>query len=121
MDRVAYPGMLDEEIDKAKAKKVTPFNAEIDALSHIKNIDLPAAITPKGSKLDMPTEFVPTEAKPLSPLELKRAVMNALGRDLEPKDIDVLAQYQEVFIEDIAGIVAEIQNPKSSILKLVNI
>ena len=120
LDRLAYPDMLDAEIDKAKAKKATPFNAEIDALSHIKNIDLPAAITPKGSTLDMPSEFVPTEAKPLSPLALKRAVMNALGRDLEQADIDVLAGYEEVFVEDIEAIVAEITNPKPAVLKLVN-
>jgi len=120
LDRVAFPNMLDEEIEKAKAKKATPFNAQIDALSHIKNIDLPTAITPKGSKLDLPTEFVPTEAKPLSPLKLKRAVMNALGRDLEPKDIDVLAQYKAVFVEDIPGIVDELLNNKAPVLKVVN-
>lgn len=120
MDRVAFPNMTDEAIDKAKAKKVTPFNAEIDALSHIKNINLPAAITPKGSTLDMPAEFVPTEAKPLSPLALKRAVINALGRDLEQSDIDVMAKYEQVFIEDIETIVAEISNPKPTVLKLVN-
>lgn len=120
LDRIAFPGLLDEEIDKAKAKKVTPFNGEIDALSHIKNIDLPAAITPKGSTLDLPTEFVPTEAKPLSPLALKRAVSHALGRDLEQSDIDVMSKYEEVYVEDISSIVAEILNPKPTTLKLVN-
>ncbi len=120
LDHVAYPGLSEKEIDKAKKKKALPFNGEINAVSHLNQLDLPAVITPKGSQFDVPTEFVPTEAKPLSPLQLKRAVMNALGRDLEPKDIDVLAQYQEVFVEDIPGIVDELLNTKASVLKLVN-
>lgn len=120
MDRVAYPNLTDEEIEKAKKKKITPFNGEVKAISQLNNIDMPAAITPKGERFDMPTEFVPTPAKPLSPLALKRAVMNELGRDLEERDTDVLARFKEVFIEDIPGIVAELQNPKPSILKLVN-
>jgi hypothetical protein len=120
LDRIAFPEMKDDEIAKAKAKKVTPFNGEINALSHIKNINLPSAITPKGSQFDMPTEFVPTPAKPLSPLELKRLVMQSLGRDLEQADIEVISHYEEVFVEDIKAIVAEILAPKTSILKLVN-
>jgi hypothetical protein len=120
LDRVAFPNLLDADIEKAKAKKVTPFEAEIDAISHIKDIYLPAAITPKGSALDLPSEFVPTPAKPLTPLALKRAVINALGRDLEQSDIDVMAKYEEVFVEDIDAIVAEILRPKLAALKLVN-
>jgi hypothetical protein len=120
LDRVAYPNLTDEEIDKAKKKKTTPFNGEIKAISQLNAIDMPAAITPKGSQFDMPTEFVPTPAKPLSPLELKRAVMQNLGRDLEPRDIDALAQYQAVFVEDIPRIVDELTRVKSPALKLVN-
>jgi hypothetical protein len=120
MDRLAYPNLTDEEINKAKKKKTSPFNGEIKAISQLNNIELPAAITPKGAKFDVPTEFVPTPAKPLSPLELKRAVMQRLGRDLEERDTDVLAQYQTVFVEDIPRIVDELTRVKSPALKLVN-
>jgi hypothetical protein len=120
LDRLAYPNLTDEEIEKAKKKKTSPFNGEIKAISQLNNIDLPAAITPKGSQFDKPTEFIPEAAKPLSPLELKRAVMQRLGRDIEHRDIDALAQYKEVFIEDIERIVSELQSPKPTVLKLVN-
>jgi len=120
LDRVAFPDLKDEDILKAKAKKVTPFKGEIDALSHIKSIDMPAAITPKGSSLDLPSEFVPTPAKALSPLELKRAVIQALGRDLEHKDIEILSQFPEVFADDIPRVVEAILNAKTPVLKLVN-
>lgn len=120
MDRLAFPGLLDEDIIKAKAKKVTPFNNEINAISHLNTIDLPAAITPKAQVFDLPSEFVPIPAKPLSSLELKRAVINALGRDLEQSDIDVLAQYSKVFADDVTSIVAELLNPMpAKIMQLV--
>lgn len=120
LDRVAFPDLKDEDIAKAKAKKVTPFNAELDTLTHIKEIDLPAALTPIGAKFNTPTEFVPTPAKPLSPLALKQAVRAELGRDLTERDTDILSQYQEVFTEDVPGIAKAILNAKASVLKLVN-
>jgi hypothetical protein len=120
LDRLAYPNLTDEEIEKAKKKKTSPFNGEIKAISQLNNIDLPAAITPKGSKFDKPTEFIPEAAKPLSPLALKLAVIAALGRDLEERDTDILAQHIEVFPEDIPHIVDEITRIKSPTLKLVN-
>jgi hypothetical protein len=120
LDRLAYPNLTDEEIVKAKSKKVTPFNGEIKAISQLNNINMPAAITPKGASLDLPAEFVPSDAKPLSPLELKRAVIHALGRDLEPKDIDVLSQFPKVFAEGVGEVVDAILNAKTPVLKLVN-
>jgi hypothetical protein len=110
MDRLAYPGLSDEDIAKAKKKKVMPFNGEIDALSHIANLNAPAAITPKGKEFTVPNEFVPETRKPLSPLDLKIAVTNALGRDLEGFEFDVLASYEAVYSEDIAAIVAELHS-----------
>jgi hypothetical protein len=110
MDRLAYPGLSDEDIDKAKKKKTMPFEGKIDALSHIANIDTPAAITPRGKEFTVPNEFVPETRKPLSPLDLKIAVTNALGRDLEGFEFDVLASYEAVYSEDIAAIVAELHS-----------
>ncbi|MBL4831629.1 MAG: hypothetical protein JKY55_17310 [Aliivibrio sp.] len=120
LDRVAFPDLKDEDIVKAKAKKITPFNGEIKAISQLNNIDMPAAITPKSKSFNLPSEFVPTPAKPLSPLELKRAVIHALGRDLEAKDVEILSQFPEVFADDIGGVVTAILNAKSPVLKLVN-
>lgn len=120
MDRLAFPGLTDEDIVKAKAKKVTPFNGEIDAISHLKNTELPAAITPKGSTMNLPDQFQPTLAKPLTAFELKRAVMQNLGRDLEQADVEFLSHYKEVFADDVPSIVDALLRPKSSPLKLVN-
>lgn len=119
LDRLSYPGLTDENITKAKAKKVTPFDGKIDAISHIKNIDLPAAITPKGTTMNLPDEFQPAPAKPLTTLELKIAVIAELGRGLEEEDVAFLSQYNNVFAEDVADIVAELLRPKTP-LKLVN-
>lgn len=110
MDRLAYPGLSDDEIKKAKKKKITPFNGEIDSLSHIANLNLPAAITPKGETFTVPDQFTPETRKPLSPLDLKIAVTNALGRDLEGFEFDVLAGYEAVYSEDVAAIVAELHS-----------
>jgi hypothetical protein len=110
MDRLAYPDLSDEEIKKAKKKKITPFNGEIDALSHIANLNTPAAITPKGEAFTVPDQFTPETRKPLSPLDLKIAVTNALGRDLEGFEFDVLAGYEVVYSEDVAAIVHELHN-----------
>ena len=110
MDRMAYPDLSDEEIKKAKKKKITPFNGEIDALSHIANLNTPAAITPKGEAFTVPDQFTPETRKPLSPLDLKIAVTNGLGRDLESYEFDVLAGYAAVYSEDVAAIVAELHS-----------
>ncbi len=110
MDRLAYPGLTDEEIVKAKKKKTMPFGGEIDALSHIANLNAPAAITPKGEAFNVPDQFIPEDRKPLAPLDLKIAVTNALGRDLEDFEFDVLAGYEAVYSEDVATIVAELHS-----------
>jgi len=120
MDRAAYPNLNDDEINKAKAKKITPFEGNIDAVSHIKTINLPAAITPAGTQMDLPTEFQPTPQQPMSRLEIKQAVIVALGRDLEVEDVERLNQYKEVFADDIPQIVIDLNQPKTSMLKLVN-
>lgn len=120
IDRAAYPGLTDEDIVKAKAKKTTPFNGKIDAISHLKNTDLPAAITPTGTSMELPDEFIPADVKPLSALQLKRAVMKELGRDLEEADVAFLSHYNEVFPDDVQSIVDEILRPKATPLKLVN-
>ncbi|GLX86339.1 integrase [Thalassotalea loyana] len=118
MDRVAYPDMSDEEIEKAKKKKLTPFNGEIDAISHIANLDLPAAITPRGANMDLPNEFQPEEAKPLSRIAAKRLVTNKLGRDLDAHESELISNYGDIFESDITNIVELILNPRQA-LKLV--
>jgi len=112
LDRVAYPGLNDEEIDKAKKKKTTPFNGEIDALSHITRLDLPAAITPKGETFAIPEQFTTAAEtrKPMSSIDIKIAVTNALGRDLDGFEFDILAGFKAIYPEDIAAIVTDLHN-----------
>ena len=113
MDKVSFPGLTDQEIEKAKKKKITPFNGEIDAISHIKEINEPAAITPKGTSFDVPSEFVPEQKKPLSRIAAKRVVMESLGRDLEAFEAEIINGYQEIFAEDVPSIIEQILMPRT--------
>ena len=113
MDKVSFPGLTDQEIEKAKKKKITPFNGEIDAISHIKEINEPAAITPKGTSFDVPSEFAPEQKKPLSRIAAKRVVMESLGRDLEAFEAEIINGYQEIFAEDVPSIIEQILMPRT--------
>jgi len=123
MDRLAYPGLTDEDILKAKKKKAMPFDGSIDALSHIANLNAPAAITPKGKAFNVPDQYQQEDRKPLSRIELKMAVLTELGRDLEPFESDHLAQFTEAYREDVSAIVAEMHSglvkPSAQLFQLV--
>jgi len=119
-DAIAYPGKTQEEIKKAKNKQVTPFEGTLNTHSHLKDIKQPAAMKRQGAAIDLPSQFVPAARKPLSRIALKKAVIAALGRSLAAFEIDILANYENVFDEDITRIVDELSRKPSSPLKLVN-
>ncbi|NKF51392.1 transposase family protein [Shewanella sp. WXL01] len=117
-DALAYPDMTQEQIKKAKAKQVTPFKGEIDAHSHLKDIEMPTFMRRDGVDIELTEEFKPAERKPLSRIAAKRLIVAELGRPLETHESERIAQYGDLFDEDISGVVSELLQPANP-LKLV--
>jgi hypothetical protein len=59
-DRAAYGDLPREEIDKAKAKRKTPFGGSLDAHSHLADVYIPAYMARPGTDLEVrnPVEVV---------------------------------------------------------------
>ncbi|WP_082930841.1 DDE-type integrase/transposase/recombinase [Shewanella woodyi] len=117
-DQTAFPNMDLEQIKKAKAKQVTPFEGNLDAHSHLKDIKQPAFMRREGSNIELTEQYSPAERTPLTRIALKRLVLGQLGRALSVDESQALEQYKDVFDEDIPQIVADLLQPVSP-LKLV--
>lgn len=81
--RTAYPNLTDEEITKARKKKATPFNGELDALSHLTTLYNPSYLPVKGEQVQTGFEAKGTT---LQGIALKAAALNALNRVLTPDE-----------------------------------
>jgi hypothetical protein len=112
-DAIAYPGKTQEEIKKAKTKQVTPFEGTLNTHSHLKDIKQPEFMKRTGSAIDLPGQFTPAPREAMSRIALKKLVIAALGRSLEQFEMDILANYENVFDEDVASIVEQLQKTLS--------
>ena len=117
-DKTAFPDMDLEQIKKAKAKQTTPFEGNLNAHSHLKEIKQPTFMRREGSNIELTEQYQPAQRKPLTRIALKRLVLAALGRPLSIDESQELEHYQNVFDEDIPQIVANLLQPVSP-LKLV--
>lgn len=117
-DKTAFPDMDLEQIKKAKAKQVTPFEGKLNAHSHLKEIKQPIFMRREGSNIELTEQYQPAARTPLSRIALKRLVLAQLGRALSIDESQELEQYKDVFDEDIPQIVATLLQPVSP-LKLV--
>lgn len=63
-DQAAYPGLDQEEIDKAKNKNATPFGG-LDAHSHLAHVAAPSFMDRPGERLNVPNP-IHIEIKPLT-------------------------------------------------------
>ena len=77
-DEAAYPGLNQEEIKKAKDKNAVPFNGEINAHSHLKDVQMPGFMKRPGSEMNVP-DHVHIEVKPLTITEACKRLINELG------------------------------------------
>ena len=118
-DQAAYPNMDEEAIKKAKAKQVTPFEGQLDAHSHLKNIQQPTFMKREGSAIDLPNEYKSASRKPLTQLKAKKLIAEKLNRSLSVWESDFIAGYSDVFEEDIPDIIEKLLAGESSPLKLV--
>jgi len=105
-DRKAFPDLCDDDIKKAKLKKVQPFsslpNGGLNSLSHLQHVKNPDFIMPKGEQITL-AELDKKPVKTLDSLALKMRVVSALDRPLSRVETSYLdsLQVDESAIEHI--------------------
>ncbi|PCI62064.1 MAG: hypothetical protein COB35_04895 [Gammaproteobacteria bacterium] len=105
-DKTAFPNLSDEDIKKAKLKKVQPFSSlpsgGLNSLSHLQNINNPEFISPKGEKISL-GELEKKPLKALDSLDLKMRIASELDRPLSKIETNYLdgLQVDESAIETI--------------------
>lgn len=77
-DQAAFPDNTEEEIKKLKDKNAAPFNGEINAHSHLKDVQIPAYMNRPGSELDVPN-VMRNEVKPLTTTEVCKELIAEFG------------------------------------------
>ncbi len=120
-DAAAYPGMNQEEIDKAKDKNTVPFNGEIDAHSHLKHVQMPAYMQRRGSEMSVP-DHVNVTTKPLTITEACKRLVTALGSPAEGVSYFSLVNEwypdgvpEEEFNALVERVLKRIENPQTNI------
>ncbi|WP_432460830.1 hypothetical protein [Agarivorans sp. QJM3NY_25] len=108
-ERAAYPDMSDDEIKKAKQKKLAPFHGSLNAHSHLKDINQPVAMKPQGEQVEVPEFTKPEEdVVMLDNLNLRKQVSAALHRPLEPAEASHLKALGSVAESELASIVEQV-------------
>jgi len=122
-DQIAYPGLSEDEIKKAKKKKAVPFNGEIDAHSHLKEIEVPAVMTPVGEQVEVPEFSKPVDDSPtIDNRTLRRRVADALYRPLEKPEADYLKKLGDVPESEVTAITARVAEGISApVIQLRNV
>jgi hypothetical protein len=90
-DRAAYPGLDQEEIDKAKNKNATPFGG-LDAHSHLADVAAPSFMDRPGERLNVPNP-IHVEIKPLNITQASMRLRTMLGRAVSAEDRALLAEW----------------------------
>lgn len=123
-DAAAFPGMNQEEIDKAKDKNAVPFNGEIDAHSHLKHVRMPDFMQRRGSEMSVP-DHVNVTTKPLTITEACKRLVTALGTPAEGVSYFSLVNEwypdgvpEEEFNALVERVLKRIENPKTNIVHI---
>ena len=119
-DAAAYPGMSQNEIDKARDKNTVPFNGEIDAHSHLRHVQMPAYMQRRGSEMSVP-DRVNIKAKPLSITEACKRLVAVLGP--QPEGVNYFSFVNERYPdgvpeEEFNTLVERIRNPQTNIAQI---
>ncbi|MDW7745867.1 transposase [Halomonas sp.] len=115
MDKAAYGVETQQEVDKARGKRQTPFSGEFDPISYLAADTLPAFMARRGTPLDVAKATSVTLA-PLSMIEALKRLRERLGRALSPDESDLVRnRYPEgVPEEQLDALVAElIEQPRA--------
>ncbi|TMP27175.1 hypothetical protein CWB99_15775 [Pseudoalteromonas rubra] len=114
-DRLAYPGMNDEQIQKAKKDKAVPFDGQLNAHSYLKEVTHETRITPTGESITPDSavaaqiaEAPKNKGRVIDDIDLRIAVASRLGRQLRPAEIDWLAT-KSVVESEVNNVVEQLQ------------
>lgn len=77
MDEQAYPGLSADEVKAARAKRVTPFEGELNAHSYLQDVELPVYLPRRGTAHDLTAPKL--ELAPLTPVEAAKQLKAKLG------------------------------------------
>ena len=107
LDRIAYPDRDLKQITRAKDKNETPFGGTVDAISHLKEIDMPAYLAKRGTDLTVPNRVQIEEIKPLTHTQAAMRLRSMLGRPVVSEDRDRLSAWYpdgipEEMLQDVA-------------------
>lgn len=111
LDQLAYPGMNQEEIRKARAKNATPMlkpdGTTIHAHSYLADVKVTTALPRRGETIDVPDYATPAPVAPLTHFAACKRIAAQLGRALSPdENAQVRAWYPEGVPEDSLPMVA---------------
>lgn len=118
---LAYPGMSVEDAEKARKKHETPFNGEINAHGHLKDIQHTTGFATKGHEVDVPEMFKPEKGeKRLDALEARMQISDLINRALSA-DEALWINEQEVYASKLLEVAQHIksgavQRPKLKIV-----
>ncbi|MAD90284.1 MAG: hypothetical protein CMK64_11310 [Pseudoalteromonas sp.] len=124
-ERLAFPGMNEAQIKKAKKAKTAPFNGLV-AHSHLQDVEHDTRIAPKGEQIkpdsavaQQVAEAPNKRGKVLDELDLKMIVAQRLGRPLRPNEVDWLVS-KEVVESEVSNIVEQLHQgiAETPVLKL---
>jgi hypothetical protein len=123
-DKLAYPGLDQDEIKKAKAKQKAPFGGTINAHSHLADSAnaAPGFMQKSGDVITPPSMPVFNE-KPMSLIAAKTKIAAQLHRDLTSDEITWLhASYTTVLPNDLDSILQQFRDgvPTAPLLRVVN-
>ena len=109
--RRAYPGLSDEDIERARARQVVPFDGELDAMSHLKDATPPAYMRRRGTALNVPSEMIPSPLR-LSPVAAAKRLRAALGKSRTNYHRLVSERWPDGIMEDdLTQLMAELGAP----------
>lgn len=95
MDKAAYGVETQQEVDKARSKRQTPFNGEIDPISYLSAETLPAYMARRGTPLDV-AKAAPVALAPMKHIDALKHLRSRLGRPLSAEESDrVKARYPD--------------------------
>ena len=86
MDGAAYPGMAQDEVKAARAKRATPFNGEINAHGYLQEIELPDYLPRQGTAIETPAHAAPTGPELIDAVSAMLRIVQATGRPLSPQE-----------------------------------